>query len=40
MDPFMKKFRKELGESKKGHFKKGSKEQGPMKLSIPIGQEF
>jgi len=40
MDPFMEKFRVELRESKKGHFKKGSKEQGPMKLSIPIGQEF
>jgi len=35
MDPFMEKFQKELGESKKGHFRKG-----PMKLSIPIGQEF
>jgi len=38
--PFMGKFHKELGESKKGHFRKGSKELGPMKLSIPIGQEF
>jgi len=36
----MEKFCKELGESTKGHFRKGSKEQGPMKLSIPIGQEF
>ncbi len=23
----------------KGHFKQGSKKQGPMKSSIPIGQE-
>jgi hypothetical protein len=36
----MEKFRKELGESKKGHLRKGSKQQGPMKLSILIGQEF
>ncbi len=24
----------------KAHFRQGSKEQGPMKLSIPIGQEL
>jgi hypothetical protein len=24
----------------KGHFRQGSKEQGPMKSSIPIGQEL
>jgi hypothetical protein len=24
----------------KGHFRQGSKDRGPMKSSIPIGQEF
>jgi hypothetical protein len=40
MDPFMEKFCKKFGESKKGQFRKGSKEQVPMKLSILIGQDF
>jgi hypothetical protein len=39
MEPFMEKF-SVLGESKKGHFRQGSNKQGPMKLSIFIGQEF
>jgi hypothetical protein len=40
MDPFMEKFRKELGESKKGHFRKGSKEQGQWNWAFLLVKSF